>query len=181
MLCQRRLTSCLHLQEQRAETARVTRGSSEERDHAFTGWKGNPSPVLSLRAETLPFLFPSEAADSIPGVPPAYGATVGKVGFGGSQPKHTPRDAVLCLPGPHLCWSRGPATGPGGVSPEMLCCGPRSIPCSSMRVEALVQQEVGWVWPGRTKFNSERVQDRHLFSSRPGSGPTPSHLHKDSV
>lgn len=76
---------------------------------------------------------------------------------------------------------RGPGTGPGGVSPEMLCCGPRSIPCSSMRVEALVQQEVDWVWPGRTKFNSERVQDRHLFSSRPGSGPTPSHLHKDSV
>ena len=76
---------------------------------------------------------------------------------------------------------QGPGTSPGDLSPETLCCGPRSIPCSSISMEALVQQEVGWVWPGPTKFNSERVQDRHLFSSRPGSRPTPSHLHKDSV
>lgn len=107
--------------------------------------RGSPSPVLSLPAETLP-LCPSAAADSIPDMPLAYGATVGKAGFEDSQPKHAPRDAgcgmlsSACLAHHPLCWRRGPGPGPGpgGLSPETLCCGPRSIPCSSLGREALV-------------------------------------------
>lgn len=96
--------------------------------------RGSSSPILSLPAETLP-LCPS--ADSIPDVPPAYGATEGsRASRTASRSTRPGTLSSACLAHP-LCWRRGLGPGPGGLSPETLCCGLRSIPCSSLEWQPL--------------------------------------------
>ena len=62
-------------------------------------------------------------------------------GLRGQQPKRAPRDSVLCLRGPPRLLEEGPGPGPGGLSPETLCCGLRSIPCSSLEWKPLSRRK----------------------------------------